>query len=69
MHLLSFVTEIPEWASKRGLDSDLFDLLNKIAESPDREEQILSSVEYDTRCCLQQALEYGRDKGLIQFVN
>jgi len=65
MHLLSFIAEVPEWASNRGLDEAMFNTLNEIASNPEREQEILDSADYDTRCCLQQALEYGRDKGLI----
>lgn len=62
---LQFVQQVPSWACKRGLDDTSFNLLEQIALDPEREEDLLRSVDYGTRCCIQQALEFGRNKGLI----
>jgi len=65
MNVLFFASTIPRWCRKRGLDAKTYPVFEQIVSNPDSEESILSSVAYDTRCCLQQALEYGRNKGLI----
>lgn len=56
--------EVPKWAIKRGLNEILFDKLEDIIRYPELKHEILSSVEYDERCCLQSALEYAEAKGL-----
>ena len=65
MNSLQMLVEVPQWARKRGLDEVLFDLLEDITRYPELKDQILSSVEYGERCCLQSALQYVEAKGLI----
>lgn len=65
MIILQLLEEVPEWAKERGLDEKSFDILESIAISPERRDDILAKVEYGTACCIIQALEYAQGKGLI----
>ena len=68
MIVLQMLSEVPKWAVKRGINAVLFDKLEEIVRFPERKQAILMSVEYDERCCLQQALEYAEAKGLTCLV-
>lgn len=67
MNVIQMVLEVPKWAREKGLDESTFSKLEEISLEPSRKEDILSSVEYPERCCLQQALEYAENKGLINL--
>lgn len=57
---------VPEWARERGLDDRTFDILESIVLNPENKQQLLDKVEYEEACCIQQALEYAQDQGLLQ---
>lgn len=59
------LTEVPEWARRRGLDEESFDLLEQVALNQEDWHEILEDVEYAKACGILVALEYARDKGLV----
>lgn len=63
--ILQLLQEVPDWAKERGLDENSFEILETIAISPDKQDEILKHVEYGIACCIISALEYANDKGLI----
>ena len=65
MMFIQMLSDVPDWARKRGLDDNTFDLLEQMVVHPDRKDEILRNAEYGTRCCLQNAYEYGVSKGLL----
>jgi len=65
MILLQLLSEVPEWARRRGLDDKSFDLLEQIALNPAKKEELLCHVEYGKACGILLALEYAVDKGLV----
>lgn len=67
MIILQMLQEVPEWARERGLDEQSFDILERIAGNPSKRDEILRHVEYGMACCIIQAYEYAKDKGLIEL--
>ena len=65
MIILQLLQEVPEWARKRGLNNESFDILERIVLSPVSKDEILCHVEYGTACGILNALEYAKDKGLL----
>jgi hypothetical protein len=66
---LQFLESVPEWALVRGLNDRTFNLLEQIVLSPQLEDKILKSLDSVEVCCIKQALEYARDKGLVENIN
>ena len=62
---LQMLVEVPEWALKRGLNEESFNLLEQIVLSPGLQDQILSKIDEGTRCCILQALKFASSKGLV----
>ena len=67
MIILQMLQEVPEWARERGLDEKSFDILERIAGEPSKQDEILRHEEYGTACCIIEALEYAKDKGIIEL--
>lgn len=65
MIALQMLVDVPAWARERCLDERSFDILEQVALNPERKELILAKIEYETACCINQALEYARSKGLV----
>ena len=65
MILLQLLDEVPEWALRRGLNDETFDLLEQVALNPENKDKILEHVEYGKACGILLALEYAKDKGLV----
>lgn len=62
---LQFLDTVPQWALDRGLNDDMFDLLEQVALHPENKDTILEHVEYGKACGILVALEYAKDKGLV----
>jgi hypothetical protein len=62
---LQMLVEVPEWAREHGLDEVSFNILEQVVLSPGLKEKILKNVEEGTRCCIETALKYATDKGLL----
>ena len=63
--MIQLLTSLPDWARERGLNEKSFNILENIVLHPEQEETILSKLEDGVKCCIQQALSYARDKGLL----
>lgn len=66
MLVLQMLLAIPQWARKHGLNESTFNTLEQIVLKPKNKDLLLSKVCYDDRCCINNALEYGQDKGLLK---
>lgn len=62
---LQFLETVPKWALQHGLNDNTFDLLEQIVLDPENKQEILGRVEYAEACCINMALEYAEDKGLL----